>query len=39
MKLGDVVPDLTFVTGPGRSARFSEICPGAGVLVFLRHLA
>jgi hypothetical protein len=39
MKLGDVVPDLRFQTGPGQSARLSEVCRGAGVLVFLRHLA
>jgi hypothetical protein len=39
MNEGDRVPDLTFATGPTETTSLGVLCPGAGVLVFLRHLA
>jgi hypothetical protein len=39
MNIGDEVPDLELVAAPGRVVRLSELCPGRGVLIFLRHLA
>jgi hypothetical protein len=40
MRNGEVVPDWVLVTGPGAaSARLWDLCPGAAVLIFLRHLA
>jgi peroxiredoxin len=37
MELGRVVPDLGFVTSPGRAVALSRLCPGAAVLIFLRY--
>jgi peroxiredoxin len=37
MELGRVVPDLGFVTSPGRVVALSRLCPGAAVLIFLRY--
>jgi hypothetical protein len=39
MEVGDRVPDFTFATAPGEARSLGELCPGAGALVFLRHLA
>lgn len=37
--LGDRLPELTLWEGPGVSRTLRELCPGATLLIFLRHLA
>lgn len=39
LEIGNQAPDFTFVTETGTQRRLSELCPGAAVLIFLRHLA
>ncbi len=39
LKIGDVVPDLTFQRPDGSAFRLSEVTARPLLLIFLRHLA
>ena len=38
MTIGDIAPDLPFITTDGRTVRLSDFKGEAMVLVFMRHL-
>ena len=39
IEIGERVPDFAFLTETLENRSLASLCPGAAILIFLRHLA